>query len=100
MPNVNDAVHRQFAHECQQAEDIIRHIVQQGNKDTTGRSSFDESPLKPWIIEMAKTVLVYNVKTTSCLYGTMQGQGVLLKRYINCYSYEYGIDDDSLCLDV
>eukprot|EP00889_Picochlorum_renovo_P006169 jgi/Picre1/33199/NNA_008524.t1 len=81
MSNVNDAVHRQFAHECQQAEDIIRHIVQQGNRETSGRPSFDESPLKPWIIEMAKTVLVYSVKTTSCLYGTMQGLGFSLKDY-------------------
>lgn len=67
-------------HECAVAEDIIRRIVQQNNEESNSRPSLDESPLKPWIIEMAKTVLIFETTTTSMVYGSMKGHGVLLKR--------------------
>ena len=69
-----------MARECAFVEDIIRQIVHQNNIETQGKPSFDESPLKPWIIEMAKTVLVYHTETSSCLYGATRGHGVVLKR--------------------
>lgn len=61
-------------------EDIIRRIVQQNNLESNSRPSLDESPLKPWIIEMAKTVLVFETTTRSMVYGSMTGHGILLKR--------------------
>lgn len=71
---------QRLMHECAVVEDIIRRIVQQNNLESNSRPSLDESPLKPWIIEMAKTVLVFETTTTSMVYGTMTGHGVLLKR--------------------
>lgn len=66
--------------ECAAVEDIIRRIVQQNSLETTSRPSLDESPLKPWIIEMAKTVLIFETTTSSMVYGSLTGRGVLLKR--------------------
>lgn len=71
---------QQLMHECAVVEDIIRRIVQQNNLESNSRPSLDESPLKPWIIEMAKTVLIFETTTTSLGYGSMKGHGVLLKR--------------------
>lgn len=70
----------QLMQECAAVEDIIRRIVQQNNLESNHRPSLDESPLKPWIIEMAKTVLVFETTTRSMVYGSMTGHGILLKR--------------------
>lgn len=70
----------QLMQECAAVEDIIRRIVQQNNLESNSRPSLDESPLKPWIIEMAKTVLVFETTTRSMVYGSMTGHGILLKR--------------------
>ena len=69
--------------ECAEAEAIIREIVQQENADLQASSrplSWDESPLKPWIINQAQTLLVFRMRKTAFLYGSVSGSGILMKR--------------------
>ena len=73
-------LHRLLLAECSIAESIIRSIVNQSFATGNAKPSLDESPLKPWIIEMAKTLIIYRTKTTSCGLTVQSGEGILLKR--------------------
>lgn len=72
--------HRLLLTECSNAESIMRSIVNQSIAAGVERPSLDESPLKPWIIEMAKTLIIYRTKTSSCGFASQSGEGILLKR--------------------
>lgn len=66
--------------ECAEAESIVRTIV---NQETTENwpLSWDESPLKPWIIDQANTLLIYRMKKTAFFYGSLTGTGIMFTRY-------------------
>ncbi|KAG7666688.1 hypothetical protein Ndes2526B_g04837 [Nannochloris sp. 'desiccata'] len=59
--------------ECTVAESIWRDIVRL--EDTQ-----DESPMKPWIINNAQLVLIYNLNKSSCFYGRASGSGIVISR--------------------
>jgi len=69
-----------LSRQCAEAEEIIRQIVAQENIETVDPLSWDESPLKPWIIGMAHTVFLYRTVQRSCFYGGVSGHGVIIKR--------------------
>ena len=73
-------LHRILLNECSKAESSMRAIVNQSIDDGVQKPSLDESPLKPWIIEMAKTILIYRTSTTACGIAALTGEGVLIKR--------------------
>ncbi len=73
-------LHRLLFTECSNAEAVMRSIVNQSFAAGDSKPSLDESPLKPWIIEMAKTLIIYRTKTTSCGLTVQSGEGILLKR--------------------
>jgi hypothetical protein len=58
----------------------MRSIVNQSFAAGASKPSLDESPLKPWIIEMAKTLIILRTKTTACGLTVQSGEGILLKR--------------------
>lgn len=60
----------------------MRRIVRQSISEESEHLSIDESPLKPWIIERAHSVLLFKTVHTSCVYGRMKGTGILIKRYL------------------
>jgi lipid-binding SYLF domain-containing protein len=73
--------HALLCRECANAEDAIRSIVQQNFAESSGGPpSLDESPLKPWIIEMAKTLIVYKASSAAFGFASLTGEGVMLKR--------------------
>lgn len=63
---------------CQEAERIVRDIVHQ--EEATGNLSWDESPLKPWIIDSARSLLIMQWEKSSFLYGSGKGQGIIVTR--------------------
>lgn len=63
---------------CQDAESIVREIVQQDQ--ATGHLSWDESPLKPWIIDSARSILIMRWQKSSFLVGCGSGHGILFTR--------------------
>lgn len=77
-----------LSRQCAEAEETIRQIVNQENIETVGPLSWDESPLKPWIIEMAHTVFLYRTVHRSGFYGRVSGHGIIIKRYVCCNFFE------------
>lgn len=74
-------LHQLLLKECASVEAIMRTIVNQNFLESPGaRPSLDESPLKPWIIEMAKMLLIFKTTTSSCGFASVSGEGVILKR--------------------
>jgi len=73
-------LHRLLLSECALAEATMRTIVNQSIADHLQQPSLDESPLKPWIIQMAKTILIYRTSTSACGVTALSGDGVLIKR--------------------
>lgn len=72
--------HRLLLAECSNAESIMRSIVNQSFAAGDSKPSLDESPLKPWIIEMANTLIILRTETTACGLTVQSGEGILLKR--------------------
>jgi len=61
--------------ECTVAESIWRDIVKL-------EETQDESPMKPWIINDAQVILIYNLNKSSCLYGRASGSGIVISRMV------------------
>lgn len=70
-----------LSHECALAEQILRDIVHQENLDTDRPLSADESPLKPWIVQSAQTILIWTSVERCFGYASITGHGILIKRY-------------------